>query len=183
VDLADPMGDGDVRLEPLSERHREPLRRACAEDPEIWAIYPMSFYREHFDAAFDKSLRPVSVGFAIFKGDEIAGMSSYLDIERKHRSVQIGRTYFVPKLRGSGINKVVKRLMLDRAFDAGFRRAEFKVDTRNARSMAAIEKLGAVREGILRQNLVTWTGYQRDTAVYSILREEWERLAERATRR
>jgi RimJ/RimL family protein N-acetyltransferase len=64
--------------------------------------------------------------------------------------------------------------MLERAYAAGYRRVEFKVDTRNRRSMAAVEKLGAVREGTLRQNLLTWTGYRRDTAVYSILREEWE---------
>jgi RimJ/RimL family protein N-acetyltransferase len=106
-------------------------------------------------------------------------MSSYLDIEPKHGSVQIGRTFFVPRVRGTGINERVKRLMLDRAFGSGFHRAEFKVDTRNGRSMAAIEKLGAVREGTLRKNLVTWTGFQRDTAVYSILAEEWDRLRAR----
>ena len=172
--LADPMADGELRLEPLSEAHREPLRRACAEDPDIWAIYPMCFYGEHFDPAFDKCLRPASTGFAIFQGDDLIGMSSYLDIEPKHGSVQIGRTYFVPRVRGSGINARVKRLMIGRAYGAGYRRVEFKVDTRNGRSMAAVEKIGAVREGTLRQNLVTWTGYQRDTAVYSILREEWE---------
>ena len=174
MNLADPMEDGEVRLEPLVEGHREPLRSACGEDPDIWQIYPMSFFGEHFDPAFEKCLRPGSVGFAILQRGELVGMSSYLDIEPKHGSVQIGRTYFVPRVRGSGLNAAVKRLMLARAYAAGFHRVEFKVDTRNGRSMAAIEKLGAVREGTLRKNLVTWTGYQRDTAVYSILREEWE---------
>lgn len=174
--LAGAMAEGDVRLEPLAEHHREPLRAACAEDPDIWAIYPMSFFEDRFDTAFGKCLRGTSVGFAAFAGEELVGMSSFLDIEPKHGSVQIGRTYFVPRLRGSGFNRAVKRLMLDRVFEAGFRRAEFKVDTRNARSMAAIAKLGAVHEGTLRKNLVTWTGYVRDTAVYSILADEWERL-------
>ena len=172
--LADPMTDGDLRLEPLAETHREPLRRACAEDPDIWQIYPMCFFGEHFDPAFEKCVRPGSVGFAICSGDDLVGMSSYLDIEPKHGSVQIGRTYFAPRVRGTGVNARVKRLMLDRAFASGFHRVEFKVDTRNGRSMAAIGKLGAVAEGTLRKNLVTWTGYRRDTAVYSILREEWE---------
>ena len=170
------MADGDVRLEPLREHHRESLRAACAEDPDVWAIYPMSFFGDRFDAAFDKCLSGTSIGFAAFKDRELVGMSSYLDIEPKHGSVQIGRTYFVPRLRGSGFNRAVKRLMLDRAFAAGFRRAEFKVDTRNARSMAAIAKLGAVHEGVLRKNLITWTGFVRDTAVYSILAEEWDQL-------
>jgi RimJ/RimL family protein N-acetyltransferase len=168
------MAEGEVRLEPLEEAHREPLRRACAEDPEIWQIYPMSFFGDAFDPAFDKCLRPGNTsGMAAFLNDELVGMSSYLDIEAKHGSVQIGRTYFIPRVRGTGFNGRVKRLMLDRAFASGFRRAEFKVDTRNRRSIAAIEKLGATYEGTLRKNLVTWTGYVRDTAVYSILVDEW----------
>ena len=175
--LSAAMADGEVRLEPLAETHREPLRRACAEDPDIWHIYPMSFLGEHFDTAFDKCLRPGnSLGFAAFLREEMVGMSSYLDIETKHGSVQIGRTFFVPRVRGSGFNRRVKQLMLDRAFANGFRRAEFKVDTRNGRSMAAIQKLGAIHEGTLRKNLVTWTGYVRDTAVYSILADEWPAL-------
>ncbi len=177
MSLAAPMADGEVRLEPLAEAHREPLRRACAEDPDIWAIYPMSFFGEAYDGAFDKCLRPGNTaGFAVYLRNELVGMSSYLDVEAKHGSVQIGRTYFVPRLRGTGFNARVKRLMLDRAFESGFRRAEFKVDTRNARSMAAILKLGAIQEGTLRKNLVTWTGYVRDTAVYSILTDEWPAL-------
>lgn len=177
MSLSAPMADEEVRLEPLEERHREPLRSACAEDPDIWQIYPMSFFGDAFDPAFDKCLRPGNTAaFAAFEGDELAGMSSYLDIETKHGSLQIGRTYFVPRLRGTGFNSRVKRLMLERAFASGFRRAEFKVDTRNRRSIAAIEKLGAAYEGTLRKNLVTWTGYVRDTAVYSILADEWPAL-------
>ncbi len=171
--LAAPMAEGELRLEPLAEAHREPLRRACAKDPAIWTIYPMSFGGEHFDASFDKCLRGDTVPFAILLGGELVGMSSYLDVAAKHGSVQIGRTYFVPRVRGSGVNARVKRLMLSRAFASGFRRVEFKVDTRNGRSMAAIAKMGAVHEGVLRRNLVTWTGFVRDTAVYSILADEW----------
>ncbi len=178
--LAAPMAGGEVRLEPLREEHREALRQACAEDPDIWQIYPMSFIGEAFDPAFDKCLRPGNtVPFAVFLGADLAGMSSYLDIETKHGSVQIGRTYFVPRLRGTGFNAAVKRLMIDRAFASGFRRVEFKVDTRNGRSMAAIAKLGAVHEGVLRKNLITWTGYVRDTAIYSILPDEWPALKAR----
>ncbi len=181
MSLAARMAEGELRLEPLREAHREPLRRACAQDPEIWQIYPMSFFGEAFDAAFDKCLRPGNTsGFAAFHREDLVGMSSYLDIEVKHASVQIGRTYFVPSLRGTGFNARVKRLMIDRAFDSGFRRVEFKVDTRNGRSMAAIAKLGAVHEGVLRKNLVTWTGFVRDTAIYSILADEWPALRARS---
>ncbi len=67
----------------------------------------------------------------------------------------------------------MKRLMLERAFASGFGRVQFSIDTRNLRSMRAIEKIGAVREGTLRRHRVTWTGYVRDTAVYSILAEDY----------
>jgi RimJ/RimL family protein N-acetyltransferase len=174
VTLGDFMQDGELRLDRLAEDDREALRGICAEDSEVWQIYPMAFFGEHFDAAFDKCFRAGSVALAIRCDGDLIGMSSFLDIEPKHGSVQIGRTYIVPRTRGTGLNGRIKRLMLEQAFGAGYRRVEFKVDTRNGRSMAAIEKLGAVREGTLRKNLVTWTGYVRDTAVYSILAEEWQ---------
>jgi RimJ/RimL family protein N-acetyltransferase len=63
--------------------------------------------------------------------------------------------------------------MLSRAFGSGFRRVEFRVDARNARSQAAMAKLGAVREGVLRADRITWTGHVRDTVLFSILATEW----------
>jgi RimJ/RimL family protein N-acetyltransferase len=76
-------------------------------------------------------------------------------------------------LRGTGFNHRVKDMMLQRAFGCGIRRVEFCVDIRNARSQAAMKKLGAVREGVLRAHIVTWTGHVRDTVLFSILKEEW----------
>jgi RimJ/RimL family protein N-acetyltransferase len=167
------MRDGTIRLEPLGEEHREPLRAACAEDPDIWHIYPCSFLGEHFDAAFESCLgRPRERGFAAFDDGSLVGMTSYLGIDEGQHVLEIGRTYFAPRVRGTGFNGRVKRLMLDRAFGAGYTRVEFRIDTRNSRSMAAVEKLGAVREGTLRRNRVTWTGYVRDTAIYAILADE-----------
>ncbi len=176
MSLGAPMADGEVRLEPLAEVHREPLRRACADDPDIWEIYPTRFFGGDFDPAFESCLKPGNLAFAAFHGNELVGMTSYLTIEPKHGTVQIGRTYFAPAVRGTGFNRLAKKLMLDRAFACGFRRVEFKIDTRNRRSMAAVEKLGAVREGTLRKQSVTWTGYVRDAAVYSILDDEWPAL-------
>jgi len=172
------MRDGDLRLEPLGEEHRELLRAACAEDPAIWEIYPYSFYGEHFDAAFESCLgRPKERAFAAFDDAGMVGMTSYLGIDEPNHVLEIGRTYFAPRARGTGFNGRVKRLMLDRAFDEGFTRVEFRIDTRNSRSMAAVEKLGAVREGRLRRNRITWTGHVRDTAIYSVLADEWRERA------
>ena len=60
-----------------------------------------------------------------------------------------------------------------RAFDCGFRRIEFRVDERNKRSQAAMTKLGAVREGVMRADRITWTGHVRDTVLFAILKNEW----------
>jgi RimJ/RimL family protein N-acetyltransferase len=172
--LGDAMADGEVRAEPLAEGHRAALKAACAEDRDIWAIYATSFDPAHFDASFDLLLsRGAWRCFALFHRDTLSGMSCYIGVDRERRALEIGNTYFIPALRGTGFNRRVKDLMLTRAFACGFRRAEFRVDARNARSQAAMAKLGAVREGVLRADRITWTGHIRDTVLFSILASEW----------
>jgi RimJ/RimL family protein N-acetyltransferase len=174
VTLGDAMAEGDLRLEPLAEEHREPLKAACALDPDIWPIYAISYDPEGFDESFDKLVsRPNGHAFAILLGGEVVGMSAYLGIEPERGVLEIGNTYYVPRLRGTGFNRRVKNLMLRRAFACGFRRVEFRVDARNVRSQAAMAKLGAVREGVIRAERITWTGHVRDTVLFSILAGEW----------
>ncbi|MGZ8312026.1 MAG: GNAT family N-acetyltransferase [Allosphingosinicella sp.] len=172
--LGEPMLDGDLGLDPLAETHRAALKAACAEDLEIWSIYAVSYDPDHFDASFDALVaRPNGQAFAIFSDGELAGMSAYLGIEPERGVLEIGNTYYVPPLRGTGFNRRVKNLMIGRAIDCGFRRIEFRVDRRNLRSQAAMAKLGAVREGIVRAERITWTGHVRDTVLFSILACEW----------
>jgi RimJ/RimL family protein N-acetyltransferase len=174
VNLADAMGDGELRLEPMGEEHRATLKAACADDPEIWPIYAVSYDPEHFDASFDGLVsRPNTHAFAIFSGAELVGMSAFLGIEAERGVLEIGNTYYLPKMRGTGFNRRVKDLMIGRAIECGFRRIEFRVDARNARSQAAMAKLGAVREGVIRAERITWTGHVRDTMLFSILAAEW----------
>ncbi|HEY5721595.1 MAG TPA: GNAT family protein [Allosphingosinicella sp.] len=168
------MAEGDLRLEPISETHREDLKAACAEDSDIWPIYAISYDPDHFDASFDALLdRPNGRAFAILRGGRLVGMSCYLGIEEARGVLEIGNTYYVPEMRGTGLNRRVKDLMIGRAIDCGFRRIEFRVDSRNARSQAAMAKLGAVREGVIRAERITWTGHVRDTVLFSILADEW----------
>jgi RimJ/RimL family protein N-acetyltransferase len=172
--LGEPMADGEIRLERLAEAHRPALKAACAEDSEIWPIYAISYNPDHFDASFDALLaRPNGCGFAVFSGDRLIGMSCYLGIEPARGVLEIGNTYYVPAQRGTGLNRRVKDLMIGRAMLCGFRRIEFRVDARNARSQAAMAKLGAVREGLIRAERITWTGHVRDTVLFSILAREW----------
>ena len=176
--LGAPMADGAIRLKPLAERHRAPLKAACAEDPDIWAIYATSYDPEHFDASFDAILsRPSWRCFAIFADPDLVGISCYIGIEADRGVLEIGNTDYVPALRGTGLNRIVKDLMIARAFERGFRRIEFRIDSRNARSQAAMAGLGAVREGVIRAERITWTGHVRDTVLFSILAGEWERSA------
>jgi RimJ/RimL family protein N-acetyltransferase len=178
VTLVVAMGDGDLALEPLAEAHRAALRDACALDREIWAIYALSYDSDHFDESFDRLLsRPDRCAFAILLGGELVGMSAYLGIDAERGVLEIGNTYYVPHLRGTGLNRRVKDLMIGRAIACGFRRIEFRVDSRNVRSQAAMAKLGAVREGVIRAERITWTGHVRDTVLFSILAGEWEGTA------
>ena len=176
--LGAPMANGDIRLEPLSEVHSEPLKAACAGDPDIWSIYATSYDPEHFDAAFDLiRSRPHWRCFSIFIGERLVGMSCFIGIDLERGVLEIGNTYYVPAMRGTGFNRHVKDLMMERALAEGFRRVEFRVDARNGRSQAAMAKLGAVREGVIRADRITWTGHVRDTVLFSILAEEWRAAA------
>ena len=172
--LAAPMSGDGCRAEQFEEKHRELLKAACAEDAEIWTIYANNFGRDGFDQAIDfyRSF-PKNRTFVLFDGNELAGMSSFLGIDEGRQTLEIGGTYYRPHLRGTGLNRRVKDMMLARAFDCGIRRVEFRVDIRNQRSQAAMKKLGAVREGVLRADRITWTGHVRDTVLFAILKEEW----------
>ncbi len=179
--LGEPMQDGDLQLEPLAEEHRAALEAACAEDLDIWQIYAWSWDPEHFDATFDRVMAlPNWRRFAIFCGDRLVGISCYIGIDADRGVLEIGNTYYVPERRGTGLNRRVKDLMIGRAIACGIRRIEFRVDRRNLRSQAAMAKLGAVREGVIRAERITWTGHVRDTVLFSILADEWQEGGESA---
>src|SRR5438105_7688578 len=173
--LSAPMTGDGCRAELFDERHRDPLKAACAEDHEIWEIYANNFGPDGFDQSIDRYVsNPRSRTFVLFDGDELAGMSSFLGIDEGRQVLEIGGTYYRPHLRGTGLNRRVKDMMLARAFGCGIRRVEFRVDLRNGRSQAAMKKLGAVREGVLRADRVTWTGHVRDTVLFAILKDEYD---------
>jgi RimJ/RimL family protein N-acetyltransferase len=172
--LSAPMRGHGCRAELFDEPFRAPLKDACAEDRDVWQIYANDFG----PAGFDRSIglytaNPRNRTFVLFDGDELAGMSSFIGIDQDRQVLEIGGTYYRPRLRGTGFNRRVKDMMLGRAFQCGIRRVEFRVDARNHRSQAAMKKLGAVREGVLRADRITWTGHVRDTVLFAVLRDEW----------
>jgi RimJ/RimL family protein N-acetyltransferase len=172
--LGEPMIGEHCAAELFGEQHREALRAACAEDGEIWDIFANDFGPDGFNDSIDTyTSNPRNRTFVLFDGGELTGMSSYLGIDDGRQVLEIGGTYYRPHQRGTGFNRRVKAMMLQRAFDCGIRRVEFRVDIRNQRSQAAMKKLGAVREGVLRADRITWTGHVRDTVLFAILKDEW----------
>lgn len=177
IDLArllEPIDQGSLHLEQMAEIHREAMRAICPQDDPVWPIYPVRLAGEDFDREFDAILaNPQRFPFALFDDGVLTGMSGYLHIDAASGVLELGGTYMTPAVRGTGLNTRIKPLLIGRAFEAGAQRVEFRIDARNGRSLRAVEKLGAVREGVLRRQRRTWTGYVRDTVVLSILREEW----------
>lgn len=172
-----PLDAGDLLLTPLNEAHREGLRAACAADDEIWQIYPFSYAGDAFDPQFERMLsagRPRRC-YAIMSNDAVVGMTAWIDHGAPGHSIEIGNSYIIPALRGTGFNRRFKTLMLDHAFACGLMRVAFKVDEVNQRSQAAVLKLGCTKEGVLRAERITWTGRIRHTGLFSILAEEWRR--------
>lgn len=165
-----------VRLEPYEPSLREDLRRALDCDPESWNLFSLSGQGEHFDAWWNAALADQSqVAHAVrrLSDGEIVGTTSFLNIRRPHRGLEIGATFYRPDARASAVNPECKRLLLGRAFDDGALRVDIVTDARNLRSQAAIAKLGAVREGVLRRHKVTWTGHIRDTVVFAVTDQDW----------
>ncbi|MDX9910616.1 MAG: GNAT family protein [Phycisphaerales bacterium] len=172
-----------VRLEPLRAEHAGGLLVACDEDalkymmgqPRYWDLGGFMQYVEELNGD------PHAVAYAIIElaNGRVAGTTSFLDIRVEHRGLEIGRTWLGAEFRGTMINPEMKLLMLGHAFEGGpFKgqgaaRVQLKTDLRNLRSQRAIEKLGAAREGVLRNHVIMPDGYIRSTVMYSILPEEW----------
>ena len=167
-----------VRLEPLEERHREPLQ-AVAKDPEIWSHMSERGDGPHFDDWFGRRFGEQKdgsfIGHAVIlpSTGECVGHTSFLAISPVHSRVEIGWTFYAADHRGTAVNPAAKLLMIGRAIDAGAARIELKTGGENRRSQRAMEKLGLTREGVLRSHIVTWTGKRRDSVYYSLLPEEW----------
>lgn len=173
-----------VRLEPLRPELKEELRAAVDCDEETWLIMPSSGMGARFEGFWSAMLdapRLERLAYAIrrLSDGRVVGTSSYLGMAAGQRSVEIGGTFLHPDARGGAANPESKMLMLAHAFAAGAVRVQFRVDLRNRRSQAAVTKLGAVREGVLRRDRTTWTGHIRDTVVFSILDSEWPEVRQR----
>jgi len=176
-----------VRLEPLSEKHVPDLTVA-AHDERIWRymlyVYPdteekmLAWVRDILarqaagtDLAF--AVIHLAIGRAI-------GATRYLEIRPEHLGLEIGGTWCATEFQRTAVNTECKYLLLKHAFEVlGCIRVQFKTDARNLRSLRAIERLGAAREGVLRNHYILEDGGYRDSVYFSILDREWPKIKER----
>jgi RimJ/RimL family protein N-acetyltransferase len=180
-----------VRLEPIEERHRDDLLAAAAEDPVTFRYMgtDLSVGASVWPAYLADAQRPDYVAWATVDAatGRAIGATRFGDIAPEHGRVEIGWTWIAPSHHRSATNTEAKLLQLSYAFEElGATRVALKTDGRNLRSQAAIERLGAQREGTLRRHMRVADGFIRDTVYFSILAEEWPavkaRLEERLSR-
>lgn len=170
-----------VRLEPLTRAHAPGLF-AVAGEAEIWRYLPVPEPRSLaaiaaiIESALAEAARGMRLPFAIVARADgrVCGSTSYLDIAPAHRRIEVGWTWLGAAARRTAINTECKLLLLQHAFEVrGCGRVQLKTDARNLRSQAAIERLGAKREGVLRQHMLMPDGFVRDTVMYSLIAGEW----------
>jgi RimJ/RimL family protein N-acetyltransferase len=172
-----------VRLEPLSQDHAQGLynRGRAAQD---WAYMPRSCFVDLADTRqwIDEALAAeAQIPFAIVETskNKVVGSSRYLNIRPQHRSLEIGWTWLGQEWQRTAVNTEVKLLLLSHAFERlGCVRVEFKTDARNQRSQAALERIGAVREGVLRNHMIVQNNFVRDSVYFSVLEGEWLKVKE-----
>lgn len=170
-----------VRLEPLSEAHIPGLAVVGA-DPSIWKFMPYGdmsvdgkiaeWVREILARKAASTDQPFVV--IHLASGRVAGATRYMEIRPAHRGLEIGGTWYGQEFRRTPVNTEAKYLLLRHAFETlGCIRVQFKADARNERSLAAIERLGAKREGLLRNHMILPDGVIRHSVYFSILDDEW----------
>lgn len=169
-----------VRLEPLDASHL-PALSAAATDGRLWELFFTSVpsperFQAWFETAMEMQQQGRAVAFAIrhLPSGRIIGSTRFCNMDLPNKRVEIGYTWYAESLQRTGVNTHCKLLLLQHAFEAwGCNAVEFRTDWLNHRSQAAIERLGAKRDGVLRRHMILPDGRVRDTVVYSILLDEW----------
>lgn len=174
-----------VRLEPLAEAHVPDLA-AVGLEPSIWRFIGSGIRYGGIDtpekmAAFVRGLledqaRGTDLPFAVVLSESgrAIGCTRYMEIRLQHRGLEIGGTWYGLDYQRTAVNTECKYLLLGHAFEKlGCIRVQFKTDILNERSQRAIERIGAVREGVLRNHMMRADGSYRDSVYYSVIDTDW----------
>lgn len=171
-----------VLLTPFSAEHAASLRDIIF-DEEVWKYMGMyvrneTDFRQYIEDTM-KHHSKIAFAFLIFdkKTNRMAGSTRFGNINTASEKLEIGWTWYGREFHGTGLNKACKYELLKYGFEEiGLRRIQLSADLENIRSQKAIEKLGATKEGIFRNNYIDSTGKSKDDVYYSIIREEWPTL-------
>ena len=180
-----PLSDSRIRLEPLTRTHIQSMRQLSGNH-DIWTLYTEDLsnpddLEKWMTARLNESERGDKFSYAVIlvEKNQVIGTTSFGHFDWNEKCVEIGWTWLGHLYIGSGINKNMKFLMLQHAFDAmGTERLELRTDELNARSRKAMEKIGAKYDGTLRNHRSTQGGRRRNTVIYSIIRTEWKAIRE-----
>ena len=170
-----------VRLEPLEPRHFDAMLAAALSDPAIFTHIPYpvrerSDVERLFAIAAQRHAAESGLVFATCVGPErrVIGSTSILLVNPETPSVEIGGTWIVPGWQRTRVNTEAKYLQLSHCFEAlGIARVELKTDANNARSRAAMRRIGATEEGTFRRHMRRGNGTLRDSVYFSVIADEW----------
>ena len=170
-----------VRIAPLTLQNYH-LLYTIASQPKLISFSPSDIetkeaLKHYVETALELQIQKTAIPFIIYdkKQDAYAGSTRYMNIDWHNKVLHIGATWLGREFHGTGLNTQLKYLMINYAFDKlQFEKVEFRIDERNIGSRKAVEKLGAVLEGILRKNVYLLDDFKRNTCCYGILREEWK---------
>jgi RimJ/RimL family protein N-acetyltransferase len=167
-----------VRLEPLAADHRDDLADAVGDLARAW--YTRIPTPDGMAAEIDRRLalhregRIAAWAIVDARAGRAVGMTTFLNLDEQNRRLEIGSTWLGRAAHGTGVNPAAKLLLLERAFDVlGCIAVELRTHWHNHQSRAAIARLGAKQDGVLRNHSMTEDGVIRDTVVFSILDTEW----------
>ncbi|WP_416829241.1 GNAT family N-acetyltransferase [Ectobacillus polymachus] len=174
-----------VKLKPLELNDAEGIF-AVGTDEKIWRYMSVQLHskadvQQYVNKALKQKENGAEYPFVIIdvKTNNIIGSTRFLDISLQHKRLEIGSTWITPCYWRTAINTNCKYLLLEYCFETiGMNRVQIKTDHENIRSQKAIERLGAVKEGILRNHMIRRDGTIRHTVMYSITKEEWAIMKE-----
>ncbi|KON88815.1 GNAT family acetyltransferase [Sporosarcina globispora] len=172
-----------VQLIPMGLEHAEGLFEA-AQDKRIWEhmsveLTEKSCVRQYVQNALQKREQCTDFAYVIVnkKTEKIIGATWFLDISEQHKRLEIGSTWLNPNFWRSNINTNCKYLLLKYCFEElSFNRVQIKTGHENLRSQKAIERIGGVKEGILRNHMIRKEGIIRHTVLYSVTTEDWSNV-------
>lgn len=170
------LENASVRLEPLTPEHADDLAAASAGLETAWYTSVPTAETAADDVAQRLTWRDEGHmnPWAVVRDGRAVGCTTFCNIDQANRHVEIGHTWLSPSVQRSAVNTAAKLLLLGHAFESCDAIAvEFRTHWHNRQSRAAIERLGAKRDGVLRNHRVDAQGILRDTVVYSILPGEW----------